>query len=222
MVYAAIDPSYSRTGLCILHNDTFTFVPISPEGKNQSYSDEITRARIIATEVYSRLSFCKIYDLACDKQQDKATVVKLLIEEPMISSFKASSLGVLSGVLIASIIDTELVNEIYTVNPNTIRQLNSAVSNKEKVTKKQLSLKVANEILEYLQSLGFKVVLEKSEKRKRKLSHDEAEAFLLLLLLLNHEQYFSKEIWTKIVSIHKGYNKNVKINKLKIEMQEVA
>lgn len=140
----------------------------------------------------------------------------------MISSFKASSLGVLSGVLIASIINTELVNEIYTVNPNTIRQLNSAVSNKEKVTKKQLSLKVANEILEYLQSLGFKVVLEKSEKRKRKLSHDEAEAFLLLLLLLNHEQYFSKEIWTKIVSIHKGYNKNVKINKLKIEMQEVA
>ena len=212
MKYMAIDPSFTRTGLCILDTDTKTIFlkPISPPGSNKTFNDTINRGMYIATEITKELS-----DLHN---------ITMLIEEPMISSIKASSLGVLSGVLTTTLTQHPSISTIYTVNPNTIRQLNSALPNKQGLSKKQISSLSAELLLARFEQEGYTITLWTDKPRKRKLCHDEAEAFMLAILLLIQDKILTPEFLQSIYTAHKGYYaKKIKINNFtKSEVSNVA
>lgn len=210
MKYIALDPSFSKSGLCILDtvDKTILFKPIVPPGKNDTFKDAIGRSTYIALEVLKELDLSSRY--------------KAIIEEPMVSSMKASRLGLLSGVVTTTFLYIPHITHIYTINPIAITSLNSAAPNKAKLNKKQLSSSIALAILEHFEQLGYTITLwtDKYNKdgspKKRKLSHDEAESFLMMLLLLKKDKQLPYETWVEIYKINKGfYTKNININKLK-------
>lgn len=210
MKYLALDPSFSKSGLCVfdVENKKVLFKPIVPPGKNATFKEAIGRSTYVALEVLKELDLSKTY--------------KLILEEPMVSSMMASRLGLLSGVVTTTFLYIPHITHIYTINPITITSLNSAADNKAKLNKKQLSLSIAMSILEHLESTGYDVTLwtDKHTKdgspKKRKLSHDEAESFLMVLLLLKQDNQLPYETWVEIYKINKGfYTKDIKINKLK-------
>ena len=79
MKYMAIDPSFSRTGLCILDTDTKTIFlkPISPPGSNKTFNDTVNRGMYIAEQIIKEISHLHN--------------ITMLIEEPMISSISIST-----------------------------------------------------------------------------------------------------------------------------------
>lgn len=140
----------------------------------------------------------------------------------MVSSIKASSLGVLSGVIATTLLLLPNIKSISTVNPSTLRSLNSTIQNKKGVNKKQLSREVAEAILAYLQTQGFTYEVipttfnKDGSPRSRKISHDELEAFLFLIILMLKQDLLAHPQKIEIYKINKGfYTKDISINKLK-------
>ncbi len=212
MKYMAIDPSFSRTGLCILDTDTKTIFlkPISPPGSNKTFNDTVNRGMYIAEQIIKEISHLHN--------------ITMLIEEPMISSIKASSLGVLSGILTTTLTQHPSIKTVYTVNPNTIRQLNSALSDKKGLSKKQISFLSAEVLFAIFEQEGYTISLWTNTPRKRKFCHDEAEAFMLCILLLLKDNVLSDSLVQNIYAAHKGYSvKKIKINEFtKREVTNVA
>lgn len=207
MIYVAVDPSFTRTGLCILDTKrkTIYFKPISPPGTNKTYSDTINRSLYVLNNIFDSFHLHEL--------------VTLLIEEPMVSSIKASSLGVLSGVLTSHLVNHEIITKLYTANPNTIRQLNSALPNKNEVSKKALSKTSVELILKLFEEIGYTITLWTDKPRKRQICHDEAESFMLLLLMLFQDNILTEQFKQKIYNIHKGYYvKKIKLNELNMEV----
>ena len=215
--FVGIDPSYSKTGVCRIDVEAkeIVFTSISPKGTNKTYADAVHRALYIADNII------KFVDADSD--------ISYVLEEPLVMSQMASRLGILSGVIITTLKKSiHPHNKIYTVNPVGITQLNSALANREKLTKKQLSMKIATDILEYLESEGFNIKItalkynKDGSSRKRKLSHDEAEALLLTLLLIHKlECEDFKKYWEEIYKINKGFRtKNVNILAFEVNSEE--
>lgn len=210
MKYIAVDPSFTKTGMAALDTETKEILlkPITPEGKNDTYKDTIERSALVATGILEEIG-------VWDK-------VLILFEEPMIASLKASSLGALSGVLATTLLLLPNIIEVYTVNPVTITRLNSALPYKKQFSKKQLSQRVAEGLIGLFEKLDYTIVLKTLRYNKdglpraRKMSHDEAEALILLTVFLLNVDFFSEEEKLKLYKINKGfYTKDIKVNKLK-------
>lgn len=211
MLYVGIDPSYSRTGVAYLDSETkeITFTVVSPEGTNKDYAMAVTRSAEI---VYNTL-------LNLDYTQD----TKIIFEEPLVSSLMASRLGILSGVVATSLLLIPSIIEIYTIGPSVVASMNRRLDNyKElkKLHKKRLSLEVVLSLLDILEADGYTIHITQKRNKKgklinRKLTHDEAEAFLILLQLLKQEKVFKEEILYELQKRHKGLLQEYSVNQLK-------
>lgn len=213
MQYIGIDPSFSSTGVAYLDTDKkqIRLLRIQPEGTNVTYKDALVRSTLIALSVLSNIG--------------DTLEAKLIIEEPLMTSLKASRLGLLSGVLAISLATIPLITEMYSVNPNYISSLNKAVIERKGLDKKKASSFVATEILSYLESLGFSVVIMSTKSTKtgkpkpRKMSHDEAEALILVIALLKKEGLIDNKFMMKLLSINKGFLKEANILQFKGEQK---
>lgn len=212
-----IDPSYTKTGYCRidLKNKKILFKSISPPGVNKTYRDAYSRAKHISFEII--------------REANPGT--NLIIEEPMVTSMMASRLGLLSGVLVRDLEESKSISKIYTVNPVTIKQLNSVLPKNIIIAKKAGSQAIVLEILNYLEVIGFTVEVYNDKLNKdgtpkqRKISHDESEAFLLAMLLVHklrdNTESLTYDNWVEIYKIHKGfYTKDITIHTLEGEINE--
>jgi hypothetical protein len=210
MLYVGIDPSFTKTGTCYLDTDkkTILFNAISPDGKNEDYIKTIERASYVSLEIIKRLTI--------------RGQVKVILEEPLAMSMKASRLGILSGLLGFSLLLVPSIERIYTISPSYIARLNNPIAKRKGLSKKMASQYVVEKILSYMQeSMGYKVIIHNDKlnkdgsQKKRKLSHDEAESFILLLRMLDEENFIDKDFKKELVSINRNFNKEQKLNLLK-------
>ena len=210
MLYVGIDPSFTKTGTCYLDTDkkTILFNAISPDGKNEDYIKTIERASYVSLEIIKRLSI--------------RGQVKVILEEPLAMSMKASRLGILSGLLGLSLLLVPSIERIYTISPSYIARLNNPIAKRKGLSKKMASQYVVEKILSYMQeSMGYEIIIHNDKlnkdgsQKKRKLSHDEAESFILLLRMLDEENFIDKDFQKELVSINRNFNKEQKLNLLK-------
>lgn len=210
MIYVGIDPSYSRTGIAYLDTEKkeLVFNIASPPGRNEDYYSAVSRSAYISYSILSSLSKC----------QD----IKMIFEEPLVTSQMSSRLGILSGVLATTFLLIPSIIEIYTIGPNAVASMNKAIDGAHLIEKKQRSLSVVSQWLEIFEEFGFTITItptaftKKGLPKKRNLTHDEAEALLVLIQLLKKENIFSKELWFELTKIHKGLLKNYQVNPLKL------
>ena len=137
---------------------------------------------------------------------------------------KASSLGILSGVVAWSLSFIPSIKTLYSIKPTYVASLNRQLAKRLDLSKKAASQHVASKVLEYLiDSKGYDVELytdiitKSGQPKKRSLSHDEAEAFLLLTALLQSKEIFTKEDMSKLADININFKKKINIVKLKGE-----
>jgi Holliday junction resolvasome RuvABC endonuclease subunit len=213
MLYVGIDPSFSKTGVCYFDQEakTITFNAISPDGTNDSYKAALDRSGQIVLEVLRQLS-----------THENATCI---IEEPLMSSFKASRLGILSGVVVWSLAFMPNIKYIWSVTPTYIARTNANIVKGQGINKKQASLFVALSILDYLGQEGYKIDILNNKYNKdgsmkaRKLSHDEAEALILTLLLMLETGVLEDKIIAKMYEVNKNFLKRQTITLLKGEVK---
>jgi hypothetical protein len=211
MVYLGIDPSFSKTGVCYFDDEekTILFKAISPDGTNDSYKKALDRSGYIALHILNSINMKK--------------EVYAIIEEPLMSTFKASRLGILSGVLVWSLAFMPSIKKIYSLTPTYISRTNKDIIKKLTINKKQASIHVVSAILEFLQTEGYQVTIINDKVNKdgsmkaRRLSHDEAESFILTLTLLIKRKVFNDEIINKIYEINPGLTLKANIILLKGE-----
>ena len=96
------------------------------------------------------------------------------------------------------------------------------ISNRNKdIDKKKISQLVVIKILEYLQTKGYRVIVLNKKYKKdgsmkpRVITHDESEAFLILLELVKEKKILPADVWIGILSINRGLAKQYQINLLK-------
>lgn len=208
-VYIGIDPSYSKTGLTIWNESIkhIDFFYISPEGSNDTYKDKICRALYI----YKKIAY-----YAYEAKQN----TYMIIEEPLITSMKSSALSILSGVLSSNLITNNIAKEIYTINPSVVSSVNKNVPGRTKKNRKQISLQVALLIIDYLSTIGYTYTIHNDKTNKdgtmkqRKLTPDEAESFIMTILLLKSLNALSSETESGISKLQRGLNKTYQINLL--------
>lgn len=209
MQYIGIDPSFSNTGVAYLDLDRkiLKLLKIKPAGTNETYKDALERSASIA--------------LAILQNTNIKNEMRLIIEEPLVTSMKASRLGILSGVISFALSTIPTVTTMYSINPKHISALNKPIADRLGIDKKKASLHVANKIINYLQSRGFDVIIinEKFNKRGgmkvRALTHDEAEALILLTIMLQEENLVDQNFLLNLVSINRGFAKQSSITKIK-------
>lgn len=197
MIYLGIDPSFTKTGVCILdtENKSIKFVAVSPPGTNGDYKATLDRSAYIALNAIRHL----------DLHKD----TRVIIEEPLVTSMMASRLGILSGVVVWSLAFMPNIEKMYSVIPNYVSNLNRNLSKKLGLSKKKTSQHVATKVLEYLEKeKGYEVEIynDKTNKdgtmRSRVLSHDEAESFLILLTLLRYDGILDRQDINAMISIN--------------------
>jgi len=208
MLLCAIDPSFTKTGITVLDlsNKQIDFYTISPVGTNDNFLLTLNRASFIA-----------------DKIEELITSDTIVItEEPLFSSIKASSLGILAGILYSKLNSTEKIKELYSIKPSYVAHLNTPIAKKFKLNKKQASLYVVNSIIDKLREVGFTININNPDKLKkdgtekvRKLSHDEAESFLILLVLLRYKGLINSDIDEFLFAINERFKNKQNIEKLK-------
>lgn len=208
MVYVGIDPSYTKTGVAYidLEDKYIVFNAITPEGRNDSYVDMIKRAMIIKREL---------------NKFTENEPTKVMIEEPLIISQRASSLGILSGVLASELTQDSDVETIHTLNPNAVNNTNRNIKGYTSKTRKKISQQIVLEYLKVFEEEGYKVVVYNDKTnndgsmKKRIVSSDEAEAFIMALILIRHLGVIPQELNNKLVVVNRGLNANSAINQLK-------
>ncbi len=210
MIYLGIDPSFTKTGAVILDTEqkTIMFIVVSPPGSNTNYKMMINRSAYISIGIVKHLCLNKD--------------IKLVLEEPLVRSLKASSLGILSATLSWTFVSIPSVKEMYSINPSYVSSLNSALAKKMNLSKKQASKYVAGEVVEhFIKNKGYKVVVYNDKvnrdgtMKKRVLSHDEAEAFILLLALLKKDGLLSIEDLEMMYTTNPKFAREVSLNKFK-------
>jgi Holliday junction resolvasome RuvABC endonuclease subunit len=213
-LYIGIDPSYSKTGLAIISIGSKTslnkidFYALSPSGVNATYADAVYRARSILIDILTYIN----------ESDDKVSVI---MEEPLLSSIKASRLGILSGILVSGLLSEEKVESIYTIPPYYVASLNNKVAKDNSLNKKQASLLIVGKILDKLKEHGFSVVIHNDKFKKdgsvkpRQLSHDEAEAFLMLLVLLKSKNLIDDNMMQALIELNPKFKKDQEIITIK-------
>lgn len=193
-----LDPSFSNSGLCIIDIEGrgIYFFSIKPPGKNEDYETSLKRSEYIVKEIVGKFYLLNIgFNICTD---DYITV--LIYEEPLITSQKASRLGLLSATIYSFFASTlykelefideakDFFSEVYIIPPNYVSNLCRPIRKKYSLNKKAASRKVAEDILEYLVTeKSFEVYIHNDKlnkdglMKKRKLTHDECEAFLMAL-----------------------------------------
>jgi Holliday junction resolvasome RuvABC endonuclease subunit len=198
MVYFGVDPSFTKTGVCYIdvEQKIIVFNAISPPGTNDSYQKALQRSGHIALNL--------IQDL------DLAKPSYAIIEEPLMSTFKASRLGILSGIVVWTLAFMPSVKKIYSLTPTYISRTNKEVIKREGINKKQASIHVVLGMLQVLQDEGYTIKIKNDKYNKdgsqkvRKLSHDEAEAFILTFTLLQKLKALEPELIEKLLQINSG------------------
>lgn len=183
-MYIGIDPSLTKTGIAIIDIEKKKILLdyCSPKVEEEKILNTYKKTVIKANQI-SR----KILYMINNYGNEKTNVI---FEEPMLFSQKASVLGILSGVIINSLLNNEKTLNIYTLSPNAIYSLNrgSFVYNLKTDNKKTKSKLVVQDLLSIFKNIGWSVdVLSNNKKKTRKISADEAEAFLMALLLAKDE-----------------------------------
>lgn len=184
MIYLGIDPSFSGTGVTILDPDskTIKFLAVKPPGTNDNYRMMLNRSAYVAVNV--------IRHLPLDRE------IRVVLEEPLLTSQRASTLGLLSASVVWSLAYLDSVKEMYSINPNYIRNLNRKIAKREGLSNKQTNKYVAGKVLDYfIERKGYSIEIynDKTNKdgsmRKRNLTHDEADSLLLLIALLQDQGF---------------------------------
>lgn len=213
MVYVGIDPSFTKTGVCYVDTDekTVTFNAISPPGTNTNYKKSLDRSGHIVVTLIKEL----------DMKKDTYAV----LEEPLMSTYKASRLGILSGIVSWTLAFMPNIKKIYSITPTYIARTNKELAKREGLKKKQASQHVALGMLDILQKEGwtFKILNDKYLKdgtmKQRKLSHDEAEAFILTLKLLEKMKALDASLLDKLLTVNTGLTLPVTLNLIKGEFK---
>lgn len=202
MLFVGIDPSFSKTGVCYLDTEdkTIKFVAISPPGNNEDYKQALDRSAYIALNIIKHLGLKK----QCN----------IIFEEPLLSSQKASRLGILSGVLAWSLAFTPTVKKLSTISPAFVARFNKPVAKAKGLDKKDASRFVAHEVINYLANkLNYEIEIYNDKINKdgsmkhRMLSHDEAEAFIMMLALMSNSGFFSKDELKDLILINQSFAK---------------
>jgi len=210
MIYLGIDPSFTKTGAVYIDTEerTIKFVCVSPPGSNVNYKMMINRSAFISIELIEHLCLNKD--------------TKLVIEEPLVRSLKASTLGILSATTAWAFVSIASVKEMYSINPSYVNSLHTVLAKQLNLGKKQTSKYVAGEIVKYFEeSKGYKVIVHNDKKlrdgtmKKRVLSHDEAEAFILALTLMRLDNSLSTEDLGAIYTINPKFARVVSLNRFK-------
>lgn len=209
MIYLGIDPSFTKTGAVILDTESkkITFLAISPPGSNANYKMMINRSAFIAIEIIKHLSLNKD--------------AKAVIEEPLVRSLKASALGILSATLSWSFVSIPSVKEMYSINPSYVSSLNSTVAKELSLSKKKASSYVAGKVVDHFMGKGYEVIIHNNKTnrdgtmKKRVLSHDEAEAFILLLALMKLDGFLNTEDLEVMYTTNPKFAREVSLNRFK-------
>jgi len=202
MVYVGIDPSFTKTGVCILDTELkqIKFVSISPPETNATYKLTLDRSAYISLNIIKHLDIKKQH--------------AIILEEPLITSLKASSMGILSGVLAWSLIHMSNIDNMYSITPQYVSWLNSPIKKRNGISKKNASRLVGRAVLNFfIEELEYSVeiynskLIKTGKMKKRVISHDEYEALLLLTALLRHEGFMSKEDMNHLYKINTNFRK---------------
>jgi len=213
MVYVGIDPSFTKTGVCYIDTEEkkITFNAISPPGTNTNYKKSLDRSGYIVVNIVRELNMKKN--------------VYAVLEEPLMSTFKASRLGILSGIVAWTLAFMPNIKKIYSITPTYIARTNRELAKNRNLNKKQASQEVVLEMLDVLQRNGwtFNIINDKYNKdgttKIRKLSHDEAEAFILTFKLLQKMKAIEESLIDELLSINEGLNIPVTLNLIKGEFK---
>jgi len=204
MIFVGIDPSFSETGVSVL--DSIKFIAVSPPGKNDSYKIILNRSAYIVSSILENI-------------QNYNTVI--IIEEPLVNSMKASSLGILSGVIVTSLATLPFTS-IYSAPTSYVSRLNRDIIKQYDINRKKASIRITQYILDYLSNkkeFSFTITSNTKTKsglpKKRALSHDEAEAFLLLIPVLKLYRVLDDEDITEISKVSKKLGVYQKIELIK-------
>lgn len=209
MIYFGVDPSFTKTGVCYIdvEQKKIVFNAISPPGTNESYQKALQRSGHIA--------------LALVQELDLAKPSYGIIEEPLMSTFKASRLGILSGIVVWTLAFMPSIKKIYSLTPSYISRTNKEVIKSQGINKKQASIHVVLGMLEVLKEEGYeiKIINDKYNKdgseKVRRLSHDEAEAFILTFTLLQKLRALEPELIEKLIQINIGLRLKANLTLLK-------
>lgn len=209
MIYFGVDPSFTKTGVCYIdvEQKKIVFNAISPPGTNESYQKALQRSGHIA--------------LALVQELDLAKPSYGIIEEPLMSTFKASRLGILSGIVVWTLAFMPSIKKIYSLTPSYISRTNKEVIKSQGINKKQASIHVVLGMLEVLKDEGYeiKIINDKYNKdgseKARRLSHDEAEAFILTFTLLQKLRALEPELIEKLIQINIGLRLKANLTLLK-------
>lgn len=208
--FLGIDPSYSKTGIALVNtiNKEIKTVAISPPGTNKTYNDSIERAEYVVNEI-----------LAHNYTDD----MNVIMEEPLLTSQMASRLGILSGIIATTLKNNNNITNIKTVAPNVVAATNRKVKGYTSKTKKRISSEKAHEYLEVFIKHGYTVEVYNDKlkadgtPRARKMSPDEAESLIMVILLLKEYKYVSDDLINDLIKVNNGLNVNYTLNNLKGE-----
>lgn len=213
MIYLGVDPSFTKTGICLFNclTKSIVFNTAIPEGTNDTYKITVERSEYIAEKVIET-----IYKHVLPSCSNSS--LTLVFEEPLKSSIKASSLGILSGVFYHAVSQTKEIERIFVIPPHYVSWLAGPIAKREKLAKKTASRSVAEQLLYLLESKGYTISIindkidSRGRQKKRKISHDELEALLLAFQLINQENQLVTE--PELLNISKNF-KESKINQVK-------
>ena len=213
MIYLGIDPSFTKTGVCILDTETkhIKFVAISPPGTNVNYKATLDRSAHVALNTIRHL----------DMKKD----VRVVIEEPLVVSMMASRLGILSAIVVWSLAFIPSIKKMYSVVPNYVSNLNRKLAKELGLNKKKASQYTAAKALEYFEKefgYTFEIHNDKVNKdgsmKSRVLSHDEAESFLILITLLRYDGLLNESHILQLCKINKKFKRIQEIHQFKGEI----
>lgn len=211
MVYLGVDPSFSGTGIVLYDpaGKQIHFYKSKPPGTNANYQLLLSRSALIAFDLVRALY---------DYHEDVITV----IEEPLLTTQKAASMGVLSASLTWTLAYHPQVLEMYSVNPSYVGVVGRAMMKITGLNKKQAIKHAVLQILEYFTKVkGYDIIIHNDKlnndgtPKARQLSTDEADSFVLMLVLLAHKGVLNPDDMSFLKSIHRNFYYKAKINQYK-------
>ncbi len=226
--YIGIDPSFTKTGLAIINieDKIINFYTLSPKGTNDVYRDFIMRSLYIVDSIHEHTSSRLRNELklgTVNIKENNDPIKKVVVyEEPAYSSMRASSLGILSGVIGYSFYVDDNTDTVYTINANVINSMNKSISKRTGLNKKQTSKQIALDIIDIFKAHDYNIVIDNENKktrtgklRVRELSPDEAEAFLMILHYLIKFNILDDKLKQEILKVNRNLNGTYSINELK-------
>lgn len=202
MIYIGVDPSYTKTGVTYidLENKHIYFNAISPPGRNDTYGDALIRALYISE---------RIKTIPLKYKTKRKTII---IEEPLITSQMSSRLGILSGVVGSALYMHCLLSsmDMYSLNPNVVSNTNRKLKEYTPRTRKRVSKEIALKYLDVFIEHGFThtihndILNKDGSMKKRQLSQDEAESFIMVIILLLHLNKLPAQIKKDLTNVNRG------------------